>query len=292
MIALIIGIFGEEVHDNLVRDMVVKGFNDSGGNISISDVGLQLTASLEFQQGYDYCIANNIPLMGCSYVGASSIINIALSNYPDVTTVMPAGSNVPSDLVFDHIIPSVILITGGGDESIGNETGINIEFFANDYTTPETTPDEQDLSSFSNGYILGQIAYIMAQRNCNSWEARYCAKMTGSENGVWDSNNGFGFIDTDLAIAYSGIIANDSFGVHLDYSLEATRSGVKIKFNLIGSKTIYRKTSYETDWTEVATTTSDVYLDAVNRSPKIIHYKVGTVKKNILYTKIDKLYKK
>ena len=208
MQALIIGNIGNESHEASVRDAFVLGVNESGGNITNGDVVVHSVASLNFQTEYDYCKANNIPIMINSYTGVVGRISVAQLNYPDVTLFMPAGANSIGEIV-PLDIPQVICITGAGD--IANETADNVEFISNDPTTPETIPDEQDLSSFSNGYIAGQIAFIADTLNCTIWEARYRAAMTGSENGIWHETNGFGFIDVNAAIAFTGEIIADPF---------------------------------------------------------------------------------
>jgi hypothetical protein len=224
MKALVIGTTGNAAHDEAVADMITKGYEDAGGIITIGDIAVRSSNSLDFQGGFDYCKAFNAPMMVCSYTGASNRIQIAQDNYPDVTLVMPAGSNTPGSMVFNKTIPQVLISTGGGD--VANETGINIEFFDNDYTTAETTPDEQDLSSFSNGYIAGKLLYIMDARHCSSWEARYCARMTGSEGGVWNNNNGYGIINVANAIAYNGSIPTDPFGDPMDIDFSSTKTEI------------------------------------------------------------------
>lgn len=118
----------------------------------------------------------------------------------------PSGANV-SEKVFESNggidLPSII-IAGAGDAA--NETGYDIEFFS-----PDPITGEPDLSSNSNGYIAGQIYKIKVGRNCSWWEARYCARMTGSEGGIWDTINGYGLIDVDAAIAYAGAVPDDPF---------------------------------------------------------------------------------
>jgi len=204
MKALIIGTIGEESHEASVRDAFVLGYNEAGGNITTSDVAVHSVFSLSFQTEFDYCKANLIPIMVHSYAGVASRISVAQTNYPDVTLFMPAGANSIGEIV-TLAIPQVIPITGAGD--LANETADNVEFISHD---PIGT-DEQDYSSFSNGYIAGQIAYIADTLNCTIWEARFRAMLTGSENGIWHETNGYGFINTANAIAYTGSIMSDPF---------------------------------------------------------------------------------
>ena len=76
------------------------------------------------------------------------------------------------------------------------------------------------------------------------------------------------------------------------YKLSATRNGVKINFEDDSAKTIYRKTYYETTWTEVTTISEKDYLDNVARSPRVITYKIDDEEINILFTTIDKLFER
>jgi hypothetical protein len=173
MKAAVIGTYSNETHDDNVAEAFVLGYNESGGNITASDVEVLLTAPLDFQAGFDYCKANNIDVMVCSYTGASSKISIAQQNYPDVTLFMPTGANETGE-IYSGNIPQVIVLTGAGDTE--NETADNVEFISHD----PIEDDEQDYSSYSNGYIAGQIKYIADTLNCSIWEARYRAMMTGS----------------------------------------------------------------------------------------------------------------
>ena len=207
--ALVIGTVGNEGHEASVRDAFVKGYNDSAAEfgdaqITAADVVITSMNSLDYQYGFDWCKANNIPIMICSYSGALSQIATAQANYPEVTLFMPTGRNEPGE-IFDGEIPQVICLTGAGD--IANETADNVEFIAPD----PIASDEQDYSSFANGYIAGQIAFIKDKLNCSTWEARYRAAMTGSEGGKWDERNGFGFINVKNAVDFSGNIADDPF---------------------------------------------------------------------------------
>ncbi len=136
-----------------------------------------------------------------SYTGLSAHLGGCNALYP-ILPVMVAGGNSVDELI-SATIPQQTLITGAGD--VSNETADNVEFIAPD---PIGT-DVQDYSSFANPYIAGQIAAIMDICNCNHWEARYRARMTGSKNGVWHETDGFGFINILKAVTYKGEIPAD-----------------------------------------------------------------------------------
>lgn len=56
-----------------------------------------------------------------------------------------------------------------------------------------------------------KIYYIAKQRNCNIFQARKCAQVTGSQSGTRDDTHGFGLINTSAAIAYEGTIGADPY---------------------------------------------------------------------------------
>ena len=133
-----------------------------------------------------------------STTGMEPLIAEALLSSPGIQVFMPAGLNVPGTHVYDSggVLPCII-VTGAGDEA--NETAYDIEFFANDPITPEAIPDEQDLSSFGNGYIAGQITAITIITACTTEEAREAARATGTRNGVWIAADGYGKINVGAA---------------------------------------------------------------------------------------------
>lgn len=57
--------------------------------------------------------------------------------------------------------------------------------------------------------VAAKINKIMRERGCDFWEARYCARATGSEAGVHDVTTGFGEIDVAAATAEDGSIIAD-----------------------------------------------------------------------------------
>jgi len=58
--------------------------------------------------------------------------------------------------------------------------------------------------------IGAKIYYIAKQRNCSIYEARICARATGSQSGLRDDTHGYGSINTTNAIAYAGTIPQDA----------------------------------------------------------------------------------
>ena len=135
------------------------------------------------QASYNYASSNNYDLIIRSTSGLSTGLRLA-PDYPSVELVMPAGSNSYVQVFFGDVITSPVVITGAGADS--NLTGFKLEFFSIDPITGSS------LSSFANGYIAGQLAFIANSLNCSFDSARVLARQKGSEGGEWDMHNGFG----------------------------------------------------------------------------------------------------
>lgn len=135
------------------------------------------------QASYNYASSNNYDLIIRSTSGLSTGLRLA-PDYPSVELVMPAGSNSYVQVFFGDVITSPVVITGAGADS--NLTGFKLEFFSIDPITGT------NLSSFANGYIAGQLAFIANTLNCSFDSARALARQKGSEGGELDMYNGFG----------------------------------------------------------------------------------------------------
>lgn len=156
---------------------------------------------------------DNIIALIRSEAGVSGYVYQALSIYPRVQTFFPLGSNTFEKLQqFNTPDPPVIIISGAGDYSNPtndkNNTayGNGLEFWDQDLNVSDTS----DESSFSNGYVLGKILKIKDTLACTWWEARYRARINADRNesnrllSYWDIYNGFGKINVDNAIAFTG----------------------------------------------------------------------------------------
>lgn len=143
------------------------------------------------QASYNYAVANNYNLIIRSTSGLSTGLRLA-PDYPTVELVMPAGSNTYAQVFFGDVISSPVVITGAGVDS--NQTGFKLEFYSEDPITGTS------LSSFANGYVAGQIAFIANTLNCSFDSARVLARLKGSEGGEWDMHNGFGKVQPQNVI--------------------------------------------------------------------------------------------
>jgi len=201
-------IYGDDAHGHSVYDAFVQALTDNG----ITWTGEVVYGTASFATA----LAAGCQLYLKSTTGMSGSIAAALACYPALQVIMPAGSNTPNHHVYDSggVLPNII-VTGGGDTQ--NETGYDVEFFSNDPVTIEATPDEQDLSSYSNGYIAGLLTAIINTLACSIWEARYRAQVTADRNEVgrvssfWEPKNGYGKINVNAAVAFVGLIPADPY---------------------------------------------------------------------------------
>lgn len=163
----------------------------------------------------EYAQAIGCDVLIKSYGGMYSYIPAAEQYYPDVQMFMPLGDNRSIE-IFSPPTLSVIIACGAGDiDDLQNMTayGNGLEFWDNEgYFNPV------DESSYSNPIIASKIMKIRDARDCSMWEARYCARFTADRNEpnrppdtIWHKENGFGKINVEAAIAFSGEIPADPF---------------------------------------------------------------------------------
>ena len=177
---IISGLGGQ--HDLDVKNAFLIGYSSYNGNPYTGDIILYANS---LQASFAYAAANDYDLMVRSTTGVSYGIILAPC-YPSVKLVMPAGSNSYIQAFSGNVINSPVVITGAGTDS--NQTAYELEFYSIDPITSSS------LSSFANGYIAGQLAFIANTLNCSFDSARVLARIKASENGTWDFYNGFGKI--------------------------------------------------------------------------------------------------
>jgi hypothetical protein len=183
-------------HDLDVKNAFLIGYA-SYDNTSYA--GEVILYSNTLQTSFNYAVANNYDLIIRSTSGLSTGLRLA-PDYPSVELVMPAGSNVYTQVFFGDVLTSPVVITGAGEDS--NQTGYTLEFFGEDPITGTS------LSSYANGFVAGQLAYIANTMNVSFDSARTLARLKGTENGEWDFYNGFGEVQP-------GIILTDPLPVEL-----------------------------------------------------------------------------
>ena len=189
----------DSTHAASVLSAMESGYGASLTGEYIIRTDLGLAAHMAYAQ------ANGISLVVRSTTGCSTYVSTAAYYYSDVQLIMPLGSNSAIEIASPATVP-VMVTTGAGDSE--NETGYGpgLEFFA-----PDPITLEPDASSYSNGYIAGQLLAIKEGRGSSWWSARYAARKTASGSGSRTDADGYGLIDASAAIAYSGGIATDPY---------------------------------------------------------------------------------
>ena len=105
---------------------------------------------------------------------------------------MPAGSNGFYYVCNLDIPNAAVVSTGAGLDTL--VTGYRVEFFSIDPIT------SSNLSSFSNGYIAGQIAYLANKFNMTPQQARLKARNYSSLNSQSTTYVQYGQIDLQQAV--------------------------------------------------------------------------------------------
>jgi hypothetical protein len=229
-----------EDHDLDVKQSFLIGYSSYNGTEFDGNVDLYLDQFLESL--FTYAENNNYDIIVRSYAGLNSYISIA-NDHPAVKLFMPSGSNSPVLTFSGDLQNCPIIVTGAGVDS--NVTGYQIDFYSIDPIT------SNNLSSFSNGYIAGQIAFISDYLDITVDEARTRARETGSNGGIYDYQNGYGSINVGEAIngpvpvelvSFTGIIDNGEVFLKWETATEINNFGWEVertfkgleKFELIG----------------------------------------------------------
>jgi hypothetical protein len=176
-------------HDLDVKNAFLIGYSSYDQTPFSGDVILY---SNTLQSSFNFAVANDYDLIIRSTSGLSTGLRLA-PDYPSIELVMPAGSNVYTQVFFGDVSTSPVVITGAGEDS--NQTGYKLEFYGID---PISTTNA---SSYSNGYIAGQIAFISNTLNVSFDSARTLSRAKGSENGSWDFYNGFGEVQPQYIVS-------------------------------------------------------------------------------------------
>lgn len=188
-------------HDEDVITSFLMGYSGYDGTEFPGSIELY---SFNIITSFQHADSNNIDLI----IRSQSDLIIGLyyaPSYPQIKLVMPSGSNEFIQSYNGDVINSPVIITGAGIDS--NVTGYQIEFFSAD------PMDTLNLSSFANGYIAGQIAYVANTLDISIDSARVLARTSGSHAGDYDYYSGFGkilienIIDAQLPVELSSFTA-------------------------------------------------------------------------------------
>ncbi|MFC2119624.1 T9SS type A sorting domain-containing protein [Bacteroidota bacterium] len=227
---LISGFGGQ--HDLDVKQAFLIGY--SSYNSSSFDGNVELFYDYAISSSFAYAENNNYDIIIRSTTGLSYFIYAAIQ-HPDVELIMPSGSNSHIETFSGNLQDCPIIATGAGTTS--NVTGYQIDFYSID---PITT---SNLSSFANGYIAGQIVFISDYLGISIDEARSRARESGSNNGIYDYQNGYGRILIENAIAsptpvelvsFTGTISNGNVLLNWVTATEVNNYGWEVQRNFEG----------------------------------------------------------
>lgn len=175
-------------HDEDVLQSFLEGYSSYNG-IQFSG-RVYIHNSTNILNSLLFASENEYELVIRSYTGLLEAIELA-DNFPELQIIMPSGSNSFIETFSGDIKCCPVIVTGAGISH--NVTGYTLEFFSID-------PIGINLSSFSNGYIAGQIALLADFLGLSYDEARMLARNTASLHGEYDYFDGFGSINLDEAI--------------------------------------------------------------------------------------------
>ena len=185
---LISGFGGQ--HDLDVKQAFLLGY--ASYNSSLFNGSIDLFSNSSISSAFIYAENNGYDIIIRSTTGLSSYISLA-NQHPTVELIMPSGSNSHIETFTGNLEDSPIISTGAGLTS--NLTGYQIDFYSIDPIS------SYNLSSFANGFIAGQIAFISDYLGISIDEARSLARASGSNGGIYDYENGYGRIIINDAIA-------------------------------------------------------------------------------------------
>jgi hypothetical protein len=201
---VIISGYGDQ-HDLDVKNAFLIGYA-SYNNTPFTGQVILYSYPYTLQNSFDYAVTNDYDLIIRSTTGLSTGLRLAPS-YPTVELVMPAGTNIYTQVFFGDVLTSPVVITGAGEDS--NQTGYKLEFYSEDPITGTS------LSSYSNGYVAGQLAFIANTLNCSFDSARVLAREKGTEGGMCDFYNGFGKVQPQYIVTNTLPVELTTFGAKL-----------------------------------------------------------------------------
>ena len=277
---VIVSGFGGQ-HDLDVKNSFLIGYSSYNGDQFTGDIVLY---SYSLQTSFDYAVANDYDLIIRSTTGLPTGLYLA-PNYPTVELVMPAGSNSYIQVFAGDVISSPVVITGAGVDS--NQTGYQVEFYSIDPITANS------YSSFSNGYIAGQLAFIANSLNCSFDSARALARVNGSENGNCDFYNGFGEIQTSNIIAplpveltsLTAEVVGDNVQLNWQTATEVNNYGFEVQKSGVRSQ--------ESEWINIGFVEGSGnsnsikeyrFMDGEVSSGKTYYYRLKQIDNNGVYT--------
>lgn len=187
----ICGIRTGDKHEVNVKESFLRGFYSYKKDLTPDLITIS-TSTMPVNCFQD-AESNNYPIAVMSIKDADYYNSIA-QQYQQVVMFMPAGSNSFQKVFHANVASAPVVITGAGDKH--NKTGYNVEFFSINPLSKTSF-----VSSYSNGYIAGQIAYIAKKLNISVSQARTIARETATLTKSFSAEDGFGQIQIEQALA-------------------------------------------------------------------------------------------
>lgn len=166
-------------------------------NSSLTDAQIAQRGVEDFSATLAYADGVGAVMVVRSTDGVGGFTDEAQGYYPDIQCFFPLGSNTYAEMTALSSIPVIVTSGAGNSTATANQTGYGagLEFWDR-----ETYGNASAESSYSNGVVAGKLYTIKTTLNCSWWEARYRARLTASNLGVWNKYDGYGRIDVQRAI--------------------------------------------------------------------------------------------
>lgn len=258
-------------HDTDVKNAFLKGY--------ASFDSTQYTGTIVIHADYApiyalrYAHNNGYQIAVRSYTGLNQAVDDSAKAYPDVQLYMPAGSNSFIYICELDMSRNNIVVTGAGIDTL--VTGYPVEFYSIDPITGT------NLSSYSNGYVAGQIAFIANHFNISLAQARIVArnnsiKYQGPQYVVYGKLNksaGISILPVELT-SFTGKYAQKT--VHLNWSTATEVSNMGFDIERSTDKLQWKKIGFVTG-------------HGNSNSPKNYSYSDNSVVENKYYYRLKQI---
>jgi len=233
---LISGLLGYTTHDNQVMQSFLDGYSSYDGTQYTGQINLHIDNNA--YSAIKYASQNNYQIVIRSYTGLSNALNDTAKKYPNVLLFMPAGSNSFYYVCSFDIPNAAVVSTGAGIDTLS--TGYKVEFFSLD---PITGKNE---SSYSNGYIAGEIAFLANHSNISPQQARMIARNYTNFNYQGTKYVQYGNINISQAvensvlplelISFTGFIEQNVVYLKWNTATEVNNYGFEIQRSVVRSQ--------------------------------------------------------
>lgn len=152
--------------------------------------------------------------------GGSNVTSFAVTNVTDqgggVARISSTGIHF---YALNNMLIHIAGVSGfandinGKRTVVGKGTGyVDVTFTlgAGTFSGPSANAKFQWVSG-AMSVVAAKLGKIMRERDCGFWEARYCGRETGSEDGVHGNTTGYGSIDVDAAISFADSVPDDPY---------------------------------------------------------------------------------